>query len=136
MAPPSFGRVFYTNSGSEANEAGFKVARQYAKHEFPGQFRFKTIARHYAYHGTTRFYLVDPDDPIAQTYGRSTVGPGDDVLVSEMEHHSNIVPWQMLCERSGAILRVVPINDQGELLLNEFEKLMGKRTRLVVRVSW
>ena len=56
---------------------------------------------------------------------------GDEILVSEMEHHSNIVPWQMLCERSGTVLRVVPINDQGELLLDEFERLLSGRTRLV-----
>ena len=67
---------------------------------------------------------------VAATFGQR-LSAGDEILISEMEHHSNIVPWQMLCERSGTSLRVVPINDQGELLLDELEKLMGQRTRLV-----
>ena len=61
---------------------------------------------------------------VAQTYGRVHVGAGDEVLISTMEHHSNIVPWQMLCEEKQATLRVAPINDQGELILEEFEKLL------------
>ena len=68
---------------------------------------------------------------VAQTYGRAHVGAGDEVLVSAMEHHSNIVPWQILCEQQGAKLRVIPVNDQGELLLDEFEKLIGPRTKIV-----
>ncbi len=68
---------------------------------------------------------------VAQTYGRRHVGPGDEVVISAMEHHSNIVPWQLLCEEKGAKLRVVPINDDGELLLDEYERLLGPRTRLV-----
>ena len=67
---------------------------------------------------------------VAQTYGRAHVGAGDEVLVSAMEHHSNIVPWQILCEQQGARLRVIPINDQGELLLDDFEKLLGPRTKI------
>jgi cysteine desulfurase/selenocysteine lyase len=68
---------------------------------------------------------------VAQTFGRRQVGAGDEVVISAMEHHSNIVPWQMLCEEKGARLRVAPINDAGELLLDEFEKLLHERTRLV-----
>lgn len=68
---------------------------------------------------------------VAQTYGRSHVAAGDEVLISAMEHHSNIVPWQMLCEEKNARLRVVPINDRGELLMEEYEKLLGPRTRMV-----
>ena len=68
---------------------------------------------------------------VAQTYGKAHVGAGDEVLITAMEHHSNIVPWQMLCEDKGARLRVAPINDAGELLLEEFEKLIGPSTRLV-----
>jgi cysteine desulfurase/selenocysteine lyase len=67
---------------------------------------------------------------VAQTYGRQNVGSGDEVLITAMEHHSNIVPWQMLCEEKGAKLRVAPINDQGELLLGDFEKLLGPKTKL------
>ena len=68
---------------------------------------------------------------VAQTYGRKNVREGDEVLITAMEHHSNIVPWQMLCEEKGAVLRVAPINDDGELLLDEFEKLLTPRTRIV-----
>jgi cysteine desulfurase/selenocysteine lyase len=68
---------------------------------------------------------------VAQSYGRAHVGAGDEVLVSAMEHHSNIVPWQIVCEQQGAKLRVIPINDQGELLLDQFEKLIGPRTKIV-----
>ncbi len=68
---------------------------------------------------------------VAQTYGRQNVQAGDEVLITAMEHHSNIVPWQMLCEEKGAFLHVVPINDRGELILKEFEKLLNVRTRLV-----
>ncbi len=68
---------------------------------------------------------------VAQTYGQQHVQPGDEILISEMEHHSNIVPWQMLCAQKGAILKVIPINDEGEILLDEYEKLLSERTRLV-----
>ncbi|HKS96626.1 MAG TPA: cysteine desulfurase [Terriglobia bacterium] len=68
---------------------------------------------------------------VAATYGRAHIQAGDEVLITAMEHHSNIVPWQMLCEEKGARLRVVPINDRGELLFEEYEKLLGPRTRLV-----
>lgn len=68
---------------------------------------------------------------VAQTYGRAHVAAGDEVLITAMEHHSNIVPWQLLCEEKGARLRVAPITDQGELILEEFERLLGPRTKLV-----
>lgn len=68
---------------------------------------------------------------VAQTYGRAHVGPGDEVLLSAMEHHSNIVPWQILCDEKGAKLRVAPINDAGELLLDKFEELLNSKTKLV-----
>ena len=71
---------------------------------------------------------------IATSYGRSRVKGGDEILISAMEHHSNIVPWQMLCEEKGAILRVIPMNDAGELLLDEYERLLSDRTRLVAVV--
>ncbi|HXY06539.1 MAG TPA: cysteine desulfurase [Terriglobales bacterium] len=68
---------------------------------------------------------------VAQTYGRVNVGRGDEVLITAMEHHSNIVPWQLLCEEKDAKLRVAPINDRGELILEEFEALLGARTKIV-----
>jgi cysteine desulfurase / selenocysteine lyase len=68
---------------------------------------------------------------VAQSYARPRLKPGDEVLVSWMEHHSNIVPWQILCEQTGAVLKVVPITDSGELMLDEFDRLLGDRTKLV-----
>jgi cysteine desulfurase/selenocysteine lyase len=68
---------------------------------------------------------------VAQTYGRRRVGPGDEILITVMEHHSNIVPWQMLCEEKGAVLRVAPMDDEGQLVLDELERLIGPRTKLV-----
>ena len=68
---------------------------------------------------------------VAQTAGRSVLNPGDEVIVSQMEHHSNIVPWQMLCQEKGARLRVIPVSRRGELVLDEYEKLLNHRTRIV-----
>src|ERR1039458_8768064 len=68
---------------------------------------------------------------VASSWGRKNVKEGDEIVISALEHHSNIVPWQMLCEEKGARLRVIPMNDRGELLLDEYEKLLGPRTRMV-----
>jgi len=68
---------------------------------------------------------------VAQSYGRSKLGEGDEIIISEMEHHSNIVPWQLLCEQTGAILRIIPINDNGELIMDEYEKLLRPKTGIV-----
>ncbi len=67
---------------------------------------------------------------VAQSWGRGHVGAGDEILITHLEHHSNIVPWQLLCGEKGAVLRVVPINDAGEVDLEAFERLLGPRTRL------
>ncbi len=68
---------------------------------------------------------------VASSYGRKFIKEGDEIIVSAMEHHANIVPWQILCEEKGAVLRVIPMNDDGELLMDEFEKLLGPKTRFV-----
>ena len=68
---------------------------------------------------------------VAQTLGRRTVAPGDEIVITALEHHSNIVPWQMLCEERGAVLRVVPIDDAGEVDGEAYERLLNERTRLV-----
>ncbi len=68
---------------------------------------------------------------VAQTFGKKFLGPGDEVLISTMEHHSNIVPWQMICEEKGAILQVIPISDEGEILFESYEKLLSSKTKLV-----
>ena len=68
---------------------------------------------------------------VAQSYCRPRLGPGDDVVVSAIEHHSNIVPWQLVCEERGATLRVIPMNERGELVLDRLEDLLGPRTRML-----
>ncbi len=68
---------------------------------------------------------------VASSWGGANVGEGDEILITHMEHHSNIVPWQLLCERTGAVLKVVPMNDAGELEMEAFEMLLSERTKLV-----
>jgi cysteine desulfurase / selenocysteine lyase len=68
---------------------------------------------------------------MAFSFGERFVGQGDEIIISAIEHHANIVPWQMLCERKGARLKVIPVNDNGELLLEDFEKLLSAQTRIV-----
>ncbi|MCR4337938.1 MAG: cysteine desulfurase, partial [Candidatus Omnitrophica bacterium] len=71
---------------------------------------------------------------VVHSFGRKFFNKGDEIVISGMEHHSNIVPWQMLCEEKGCVLRVVPINDQGELIWEEFEKLLGPKTKFISMV--
>ena len=68
---------------------------------------------------------------VASSFGKKFIQKGDEIIISTMEHHSNIVPWQMVCEEKGAILKVVPINDKGEFLMKEFENLLSEKTKLV-----
>jgi len=68
---------------------------------------------------------------VAGSWARANIGKGDEIVISGLEHHSNIVPWQLLCEATGARLRVIPINDSGELMMDEYERLLNRRTRLV-----
>lgn len=71
---------------------------------------------------------------VAQTWGRKFLSAGDEVLISAMEHHSNIVPWQMICEEKGAKLNVIPVNEAGELIMEEYEKLLTSKTKMVACV--
>lgn len=68
---------------------------------------------------------------VAQTWGRKYLQAGDEVIITAMEHHSNIVPWQLICKEKGAILKVMPINDEGELLMDEYDKLLSPKTKVV-----
>lgn len=68
---------------------------------------------------------------VAATYGRANLTSQDEVIISGLEHHSNIVPWQMLCEEKGATLKVIPVNDQGELIIEEYDKLLSEKTKIV-----
>jgi cysteine desulfurase/selenocysteine lyase len=71
---------------------------------------------------------------VAQSYARTVLNLGDEIVISAMEHHSNIVPWQMVCRERGAVLRVIPMTDDGELILDAYEEIIGPRTRLVAIV--
>src|SRR5438067_3498190 len=68
---------------------------------------------------------------VAQTWGRQNIQAGDEIIISTMEHHSNIVPWYILCQEKGAVLKVIPVNEEGELKLDEFENLLTEKTKLV-----
>ncbi|MFA6920819.1 MAG: family 2A encapsulin nanocompartment cargo protein cysteine desulfurase [Gallionella sp.] len=68
---------------------------------------------------------------VAQSWGRKHIGKDDEIIISHLEHHANIVPWQMLCAETGAVLRVIPVDDDGQVLLNEYERLLNSRTKLV-----
>jgi len=109
---------FLSEHATEEHEAAREAVRSFVNAERSEEIIFVR--------GTTEAINL-----VAQTYGRVHVKAGDEVLVSAMEHHSNIVPWQILCEQQGAHLRVMPINDRGELLLDEFKKLLGPRTKIV-----
>lgn len=74
---------------------------------------------------------TDSINLVASSFGKKYLKKGDEIILSTMEHHSNIVPWQLICEEKGAILKVIPINDKGELLLDEFKKLLSNKTKLV-----
>lgn len=99
-------------------EAARESARRFINAEFAEEIVFVR--------GTTEAINL-----VAQTYGRTRVAPGDEIVISHLEHHSNIVPWQMLCAELGATLRVVPINDAGEFMFDEYVGLLNERTRLV-----
>lgn len=74
---------------------------------------------------------TDSINLVASSFGKKFITTGDEIIISEMEHHSNILPWQQVCEEKGAVLKVVPINDRGELLLDEYKKLLSKKTKIV-----
>ncbi len=71
---------------------------------------------------------------VAQTWGRTFLQAGDEVIITTMEHHSNIVPWQMICEEKGVILKVIPINEAGELLMDEYDKMLSSKTKMIACV--
>ena len=107
---------------SERATAAYEVARQKIKSFVNARSEQEIIF----VRGTTEAINL-----VAQSYGRTFLKKGDEIIVSAMEHHSNIVPWQMLCEQIGARLRVIPINHDGELVLDEYRRLLGEKTKLV-----
>ena len=99
----------------------YEISRGKIQHHINAKFPYEVIFTS----GTTHSI-----NAVANGFA-SVLKPGDEVLVSALEHHSNIVPWQMLCEKTGAVLKVIPMNNQGELILSEFDKLLSDRTKIV-----
>ena len=113
---------------AEEATAAFEATRDTAQKFVNASFREEIIFTR----GTTESINL-----VASTWGRQNIKAGDEIIISTMEHHSNIVPWQVLCEEKGAILKVIPITNEGELIVEEYEKLLGPKTKLVsiVQVS-
>jgi cysteine desulfurase/selenocysteine lyase len=107
---------------SQRSTAAYEETRSKARRFLNARFKNELIF----VRGTTEGINL-----VASSWGRHNVKAGDEIMISAMEHHSNIVPWQMLCEEQGARLRVIPMNDRGELILEECEKLLNPRTRMV-----
>ncbi len=107
---------------AEEATAAYEAARDTAQHFINAAHREEIIFTR----GVTEGINL-----IAATWGRKNIQAGDEIIISAMEHHSNIVPWQMLCEERGALLKVIPVNDAGELQMDAFEKLISPKTKLI-----
>ena len=112
---------------------GVHCLSQQATNEFE---RAREVVRQYIHAATTQEVIftrgaTESINLVAASFGRTYLQPGDEVIVSEMEHHSNIVPWQLACEAHGAKLKVLPFNAQGELIISELEALITERTKIV-----
>ena len=110
------------------------------KGEFPFRFfshrRIYAKTRRFLNAGSTREIIfvrgaTEAINLVAQSWGRQNIQQDDEIVITWLEHHANIVPWQMLCAEKGARLRVAPVDDSGQVLLDEYEKLLGPKTRLV-----
>ena len=124
--------LFYSRDNSNIHRAAYVLAERATRlfeagREKVRQFLGAADAKEIVFvRGTTEAINL-----VAQSYGRQNVGPGDEILLTRLEHHANIVPWQLLAQQTGAVIRVAPINDRGELILEEFAKLLNARTKIV-----
>ncbi|MDL2231453.1 cysteine desulfurase [Porphyromonadaceae bacterium OttesenSCG-928-L07] len=109
---------YLSNVATDANEAARRTIQQFIHARSEKEIIFTR--------GTTESMNL-----VAYTFGEAFIKAGDEILVTEMEHHANIVPWQMLCERKGATLKVVPFDEKGELVMEEFDRLLTDRVKLV-----
>jgi len=123
---------FYAHDNSNIHRAAYELAER-ATRAFEGardkvkNFIGAADAKEIVFlRGTTEAINL-----VAQSYGRKNIGAGDEILITTIEHHANIVPWQLLAEQTGAVLRVAPVNDRGELILDQFASLLSGRTKLV-----
>src|SRR6267142_2431077 len=120
LAMPIYGKplVYLANAATEAYEGARERVRAFLNASRPEEIVFTRNA-------TEAINLV------AYTFGRERIKPGDEIVLSIMEHHSNIVPWHFLRERQGAVIKWAPIDDEGHFLIDEFEKLLTPRTKMV-----
>jgi cysteine desulfurase/selenocysteine lyase len=112
------GLHYLSEQATESYENARKIVKEFINAKFPHEVIFTS--------GTTGSI-----NGLALSFGEKYIHEGDEILITEMEHHSNIVPWQMLCERKKALLKVIPFNDEGELLMDEFENLLTPKTKIV-----
>jgi cysteine desulfurase/selenocysteine lyase len=124
--------LFYSRDNSNVNRAAHTLARR-ATNIYEGA---REKVREFIGAGDTDEIVfvrgtTEAINLVAQTFGRQRIGAGDEILLTTMEHHANIVPWKMLSEQTGANIRVAPINDRGELLLDQFASLLSERTKIV-----
>ena len=112
------GAHFLSTQATEAFESGRRQVKSFINAAHAHEIIFTR--------GTTESINL-----VASSFGKRYISAGDEIIISAMEHHSNIVPWQMVCEERGAVLKVIPINDAGELLMDEYEKLLGPRVKIV-----
>ncbi|GGZ98724.1 cysteine desulfurase CsdA [Ignatzschineria ureiclastica] len=112
------GVYYFSEKSTQEYEAVRELVRAFIKAEDPREIIFTK--------GTTESINL-----VAQSYGRKVLQAGDIVIISEMEHHANIVPWQMICEEKGAILKVIPINDAGELEMDQYRAMLNDRVKIV-----
>ncbi|MFP8488298.1 aminotransferase class V-fold PLP-dependent enzyme [Gracilimonas sp. Q87] len=110
-----------SQKATDAFELARKRMRKFINAQYEEEIIYTT--------GTT-----DSINLVAQSYGRKHFNEGDEILISAMEHHANIVPWQMIAEQTGAVLKVIPMDNNGELLLNEFHRLLSSKTKMVAVV--
>lgn len=124
--------LFYSRNNSNIHRAAYELSERATKafegardkvSDFIGASDSKQIV---FLRGTTEAINL-----VAQSYGRKNIGAGDEILLTTIEHHANIVPWQLLAEQTGAVLRLAPVNDRGELILDQFATLLGGRTKIV-----
>ncbi len=123
---------FYSHDNANIHRAAYELAER-ATHAFEGardkvrQFIGAADPKEIVFlRGTTEAINL-----VAQSFGRKNIGAGDEILITTIEHHANIVPWQLLAEQTGAVIRVAPVNDRGELIMDQFASLLSGRTKLV-----
>lgn len=123
---------FYTHENSNIHRAAHELA---ARATDAYEHARKTVARFLGAASPDEIVFVrgatEGINLVAQSWGRQHIGEGDEIIVSHLEHHANIVPWQQLAREKGAVLRVIPVDDSGQILLDEYQRLLNSRTRLV-----